>query len=52
MINKARVERWHERGIPVAAWTVNDPKRARELLDIGVISIISDVLTTDARAGI
>jgi MFS transporter, Spinster family, sphingosine-1-phosphate transporter len=52
MITKNRVERWHERGIPVAAWTVNDPARARELLGIGVASIISDVLTTDARAGL
>ncbi len=29
-------------GVPVVAWTVNDPLRARELLEAGVYAIITD----------
>lgn len=31
-----------ERRIPVSVWTVNDVQRARELLDAGVVSVITD----------
>jgi glycerophosphoryl diester phosphodiesterase len=38
------LEPWLKAGYKVACWTVNDPGRARELLDWGVHSIISDEL--------
>jgi glycerophosphoryl diester phosphodiesterase len=36
------------RGIPVAFWTVNDARKASELLDNGALSIISDVFMSDS----
>jgi glycerophosphoryl diester phosphodiesterase len=30
------------RGLTVGAWTVNDPREARDLVGIGVTSIITD----------
>lgn len=33
---------FRKRGIPVAFWTVNDEKKAQELLDSGALSIITD----------
>jgi glycerophosphoryl diester phosphodiesterase/sugar phosphate permease len=44
MAEPKRIERWIERGIPVAVWTVNDAKVAENLLNLGVRSVISDVL--------
>ncbi|RYZ72719.1 MAG: glycerophosphodiester phosphodiesterase, partial [Proteobacteria bacterium] len=44
MITAKRMENWSDRGIKVAAWTVNDQARATELLSQGAISIISDNL--------
>ena len=43
-LNKWRCNYFKKRGIPIVAWTVNDPKRARELLSYGVSSIITDRL--------
>ena len=48
MIVGRRLEAMADRGIKVAAWTVNDPVRAKSLLDDGVISIISDTLVAEA----
>jgi glycerophosphoryl diester phosphodiesterase/predicted MFS family arabinose efflux permease len=42
MITPGRMEQWHERGLKVAVWTVNDPVRAKELLSLGAVSVISD----------
>jgi glycerophosphoryl diester phosphodiesterase len=38
------VRTYTKRGIPVALWTVNDPKLAEKYLQAGAISIISDTL--------
>lgn len=43
-VNLKELERWNRRKIPVAFWTVNDPAIAKDLLDHGALSIISDVL--------
>jgi glycerophosphoryl diester phosphodiesterase len=36
------VEKAHERGIPVYAWTINDKELMRNLVDMGVDGIITD----------
>jgi glycerophosphoryl diester phosphodiesterase len=36
------IERFVASGLPVLAWTVNDAARARDLLDAGVVSVITD----------
>lgn len=36
------VQRWQKRHVPVALWTVNDPEQARQYLQAGALSIISD----------
>ncbi len=36
------IEGIHARGLEVWAWTVNDPARARELLDLGVDALCTD----------
>lgn len=49
MITEKRMREWRERSIPVAVWTVNDYARAKSLLDIGVSSVISDVLIGERK---
>jgi glycerophosphoryl diester phosphodiesterase len=48
MITPERMERWKERGIPVAVWTVNDSARAHQLLRLGVVSVISDTIFSES----
>jgi glycerophosphoryl diester phosphodiesterase len=48
MITPERMERWKERGIPVAVWTVNSPERAHQLLQLGVVSVISDTIFSES----
>lgn len=43
-VTKEEVREWTKRGVPVAMWTVNDPKKAEEYLGAGAVSIISDTL--------
>ncbi|HSM09292.1 MAG TPA: glycerophosphodiester phosphodiesterase family protein, partial [Gemmatimonadota bacterium] len=43
LVTRAFVRRAHERGVGVFVWTVNRPSVMRELLDIGVDGLISDV---------
>ncbi len=43
LVTPGRVAAVHAAGLHLIAWTVNEPKRARELLDLGV-----DAITTDA----
>lgn len=47
MIESKKLEQLADRGIKVAAWTVNDPATAKDLLERGVISVISDKVFTD-----
>ncbi len=44
MITVEKMNHWGDRHFRVAAWTVNDASRARELGEMGVISLISDGL--------
>lgn len=44
MLSRARIEAFHERGLKVYAWTVNDRGRAKELREWGVDGIITDTL--------
>ncbi|WP_223636913.1 glycerophosphodiester phosphodiesterase family protein [Corallococcus sp. EGB] len=37
-----RVAAWNDAGLRVAAWTVDDPQRARELRDLGVSYLITN----------
>ncbi|MFW6089489.1 MAG: glycerophosphodiester phosphodiesterase family protein [Gemmatimonadota bacterium] len=43
LVTRAFVRRAHERGVGVFVWTVNRPSVMRELFDIGVDGLISDV---------
>ncbi len=45
LITPEFVERAHARGWRVNTWTVNDPERARTLVDMGVDGLISDAPT-------
>ena len=42
LVTPAVVERCHSLGVPVIAWTVNDPARLRELAEIGVDGVVTD----------
>ena len=42
VVTRAAVERCHELGVAVFAWTVNDPELARHLDDVGVDGVITD----------
>jgi len=44
MIDAKTMEQWSDRHLRVAAWTVNDPRRAEELTRLGVVSLITDNL--------
>ena len=39
---KRMIDRLHAAGVEVHIWTVNDPKRMRELLELGVDGIVTD----------
>lgn len=45
LITPEFVERAHARGWRVNTWTINDPERARALVDMGVDGLISDAPT-------
>ncbi|MFO0291718.1 MAG: glycerophosphodiester phosphodiesterase family protein [Rhodospirillales bacterium] len=49
-LTRAQVETAHAAGLPVLAWTVNDPARAVELRGWGVDSLITDVPARIATA--
>jgi glycerophosphoryl diester phosphodiesterase len=42
LITRARMDLWKSRVPRVHTWTVNDPKRARELAELGVDALITD----------
>ncbi|MES2963309.1 MAG: MFS transporter [Bdellovibrionota bacterium] len=44
MLTPARLERWTDRGLPIAAWTVNEAAESARLEAGGVKSIITDKL--------
>ena len=39
---RAIIDRLHAAGVEIHVWTVNDPQRMHELLDIGVDGIVTD----------
>ncbi len=43
MLDEHVISYWSHQRVPLAAWTVNDPARAKTLLKMGVKSIISDL---------
>ena len=43
LIDRRSVAAWHERGLKVHTWTVNDVELARRLIDAGVDGLIGDV---------
>jgi glycerophosphoryl diester phosphodiesterase len=42
VLSRAAVERCHQSGAAVWAWTVNEPKELRRVVDLGVDGVISD----------
>jgi glycerophosphoryl diester phosphodiesterase len=42
LLNAALAGRFRRRGLAIGAWTVDDPRRARRLIDFGVTAIISN----------
>jgi glycerophosphoryl diester phosphodiesterase len=42
VVTRATVERCHELGVAVFAWTVNDAEIARRLDEVGVDGVITD----------
>ena len=42
VVTRATVERCHELGVAVFAWTVNDPELAQRLDELGVDGVITD----------
>jgi len=45
VISKRFVERAHEEGLAVHAWTIDDPSEMRRLFDLGVDGIMTDLPT-------
>jgi glycerophosphoryl diester phosphodiesterase len=43
LASDANIERWHDAGLRVLVWTVNDPAEAGELIARGVDGIMTDV---------
>ena len=50
MITPLSLERWSDRHLKVAAWTVNDQRRAAQLSSEGVVSLITDTLYAKPHA--
>jgi glycerophosphoryl diester phosphodiesterase len=48
MLDVETIQFWNKKKMPISAWTVNDRERARDLLNQGVRSIISDVLISSS----
>lgn len=42
LLTETEIRFWKSKQVPLAAWTVNDPDHAKELIRLGVGSIISD----------
>lgn len=42
LVSTQRIDEWRSAGLKVYAWTVNDRKNARELLDLGVDGLFGD----------
>lgn len=43
-VDTAQIEKWKQRKVPVALWTVNEKEKAEAYLKAGALSIISDTL--------
>lgn len=43
LVDVSLIRRAHDAGLEVNVWTVNDPERMRELIDMGVDGIVTDV---------
>ena len=44
LLKRAVIDKAHDAGLAVLAWTVNDPRRARELVEWGVDTVITDAV--------
>ena len=44
LLTRARIDEFHDMGLRIATWTVNDPARAAELLAWGVDTLITDAV--------
>lgn len=44
MLSDETLRYWRDKGVPVSVWTVNEPEKAKALLEKGCLSIISDVV--------
>lgn len=42
LATESNLERWHDAGLRVLVWTVNDPAQARRLIERGVDGIMTD----------
>jgi glycerophosphoryl diester phosphodiesterase len=42
LLNAALARRYRRRGLAIGAWTVDDPRRARRLIELGVTAIITN----------
>jgi glycerophosphoryl diester phosphodiesterase len=47
LITAEMVSRLHGAGIPLVAWTVNDPDEARRLVELGVGTLPGDTIISD-----
>lgn len=48
MLTANTVARWTKNQVPLAAWTVNDEDRMKELLNLGVKSLITDIVPSES----
>lgn len=50
IVTKEYVDKWHESGAKVHAWTIDNPKRMREIVKTGVDAFITDCPDSGRKA--
>src|SRR5690606_30833696 len=48
-ISKEFVEKFHEKGLPIISWTVNDEPTQRQLIELGVDMIVTNAIINPQR---